>query len=152
MSMYISGINTEEILKEEREKEFKRRKLKEEALEEIVSYYIKLNKDEKEGLKRLIQDKGKEIRREKLINKRNEINKELKDTPPYFEEFTKYKEDYELVNNLHKHVCKEFQRITNELLGEDYYNTGMDYYTCTTMIADDIIRKYGKKRGRKECC
>ncbi len=125
----------------------KDRQAREDALYNIANWYLSLSNDEKEGLKRLTKDKGKEVRREKLLNKRDKINKELgiHDTSSP-NKLSITEEDYKLLNNLYKHVCKEFKRVTDELLGEDYYNMGMDQYTCATMTADDIIRKYKKRR------
>lgn len=148
MGMFMPSY--EDVFKQEKEEENKRKSMRRKALNEIADYYISLNKDEKEGLIKIIKDKGKEIRKEKLIDKRNKINKELgiQDTSPSLEEFIESEKDYELLEKLHNHTCKEFQRVVDELLGKDYYNMGMDQYACTTIMADDIIRKYGKKRKR----
>lgn len=34
-----------------------------------------------------------------------------------------------------------FDKMTNEVLGKDYYNMGMDVYTCDEIICQDITRK-----------
>ena len=41
---------------------------------------------------------------------------------------------------------KQWQRVTNALLGKDYYNMGCDWQSCDTFTADDLIYKYKKRR------
>lgn len=159
MGLYMSGISDidKRLAKSKQERES--------ALYEIANYYMKLNKDEKEAIKILIKEKSEEVRRDRLLRKKKEIDKELGINNDQSEKIqVEYRSDgipripsskiakdkkYELLDKLYKHVCKEFQRVVDELLGEDYYNMGMDQYTCTTMMADDLISKYKKKKGRR---
>lgn len=95
----------------------------------------------------------------RVAQRSNESIERIKNILDYFEtkesdipasdELATIKREYELLEKLYEHTCKEFRRVVEELLGKDYYNLGMDQYSCTTMMADDIIEKYGKKRGRK---
>lgn len=148
MSFYVPGISDmEERSREEKE-------ARENALYRIANYYNRLSEDEKEGLKRLIKEKGEEVRKERLLKERDKLNKELGIMPESPELLNTVSEnngpdDYAVLNKLYEHVCKEFQRVTNELLGKDYYNMGMDQYTCTTMTADDLISKYKKYSKRR---
>lgn len=48
----------------------------------------------------------------------------------------------------YKELRKNFNKLTNEILGEDYYNMGMDTYNCDQETTDDILYKY--KRLKKE--
>ena len=138
MGLYMSGISDMD------ERLAKSKQARESALYEIANYYMKLNKDEKEAIKILIKEKSEEVRRDRLLRKRKEIDKEL-GINSHQESSNQVQRDinreYELLEKLYKHVCKEFRRVVDELLGKDYYNMGMDQYTCTTMIADDLIRK-----------
>jgi hypothetical protein len=40
---------------------------------------------------------------------------------------------------------KQWNRVIDELLGEDYYNYGCDWASCDKLTADDLIYKYKKK-------
>lgn len=152
MGLYMPGISDMD------ERLAKSKQARESALYEIANYYMKLNKDEKEAIKILIKEKSEEVRRDRLLRKRKEIDKELGinsfPNPPeslkneYRSDKIVNDKEYELLEKLYKHVCKEFRRVVDELLGKDYYNMGMDQYSCTTMIADDLISKY-KKKGRR---
>lgn len=144
MSFYVPGLSDmEERMAEEKKK-------REDTLYDIANYYNNLSNDEKEGLKLLISEKGEEYKRNRLLKERDRLNKELGISPDSPEKLTVTKgpDDYTMLNKLYEHVCKEFDRVTRALLGEDYYNMAMDQYACATMTADDIIRKYGKKRGK----
>lgn len=144
MSFYMPGVSDmEERMEEEKKK-------REDALYDIANYYNNLSDDEKEGLKLLISEKGEEYKRNRLLKERDRLNKELGIVPDPPERLTVAKgpDDYTMLNKLYEHVCKEFDRVAKALLGEDYYNTAMDQYSCASMTANDIIRKYGKKRGR----
>lgn len=40
---------------------------------------------------------------------------------------------------------KNWNEVVKQLLGEDYYNYGCDWYTCNKITAEDLIYKYKKK-------
>ena len=42
-----------------------------------------------------------------------------------------------------------FNHIVNEVLGQDYYNIGLDVYTCDKITSEDIIKILKKRRTRK---
>lgn len=42
----------------------------------------------------------------------------------------------------YKNLREHFYSLSNEVLGEDYYNLGMDTYTCDKMTTEDIKRKF----------
>lgn len=45
-----------------------------------------------------------------------------------------------------EHLDKEWNRVTEELLGKEYYNYACDPYACDTCTADDLIYKYKKSK------
>lgn len=45
---------------------------------------------------------------------------------------------------------KNWRKLTNELLGEDYYNMGCDWYNCDKETVDDLIYKYNKYKNRRK--
>lgn len=40
---------------------------------------------------------------------------------------------------------KNWNEVIKQLLGEDYYNYGCDWYTCDKITVEDLIYKYKKK-------
>lgn len=40
---------------------------------------------------------------------------------------------------------KQWERVSDALLGKDYYNMGCDWSTCDIFTANDLIYKYKKK-------
>lgn len=42
-----------------------------------------------------------------------------------------------------------FQLLVDTILGEDYYNTGMDLYTCDLLCCLDIINAYNHRKIKK---
>lgn len=49
-----------------------------------------------------------------------------------------------MVERLYKNLCESVYRVQERILGEDYYNMGMDVYTTHDIMCDDIIRQYKK--------
>ena len=49
--------------------------------------------------------------------------------------------DINAVLEQYKNLRKHFTKMYEEILGEDYYNEGMDVYTCDEFICRDIIAK-----------
>lgn len=63
----------------------------------------------------------------------------------YFESMIETKQN-ELTNinivlEQYKNLRKHFTKMYEEILGEDYYNEGMDVYHCDEFICRDIITK-----------
>ena len=50
----------------------------------------------------------------------------------------------------YKNLRECFSKVVTEILGEDYYNMGMDVYTCDRLSAEDIIKALKKRRKRYE--
>ena len=50
----------------------------------------------------------------------------------------------------YKNLRDCFSKVVTEILGEDYYNMGMDVYTCDRLSAEDIIKALKKRRKRYE--
>ena len=44
----------------------------------------------------------------------------------------------------YKELRKNFNKLTNEILGEDYYNMGVDTYNCDEETTEDLLYKYKK--------
>lgn len=40
---------------------------------------------------------------------------------------------------------KQWNKVRDELLGEDYYNYGCDWKSCDELMTEDLIYKYKKK-------
>ena len=41
---------------------------------------------------------------------------------------------------------KNYHRVTDHILGEDYYNMACDVYTCDDFCADDLIKAYDEAK------
>lgn len=61
------------------------------------------------------------------------------------EDIEKLKQEKELYEYMYKELRKQWNRVVDELLGEDYYNDGCDHYSCDKFTADDLIYKYKKR-------
>lgn len=42
---------------------------------------------------------------------------------------------------IHKELNGHYQRLINELLGRDYYNMGMDAYSCNAEACEDMLHE-----------
>lgn len=42
---------------------------------------------------------------------------------------------------IHKELNGHYQRLIDELLGKDYYNYGMDTYSCNTESCEDMLHE-----------
>lgn len=45
---------------------------------------------------------------------------------------------------IYNNLRKNFNGLKNEILGQDYYNMGMDVYSCDDFAIEDILRKFRK--------
>lgn len=52
-----------------------------------------------------------------------------------------YKELYECYASHYNHLRAVFDSITETLLGKDYYNYGMDWFSCDEFTGEDIVHK-----------
>ena len=53
-----------------------------------------------------------------------------------------------IYNCQYENLRKCFSKIIKEVLGENYYNMGMDVYTCDELSAEDIIKVFKKRRKK----
>lgn len=44
----------------------------------------------------------------------------------------------------YENLRKHFYKMIDDVLGKDYYNTGLDVYECDRMICEDITKKAKK--------
>lgn len=42
---------------------------------------------------------------------------------------------------IHRELNGHYQRLINELLGKDYYNMGMDAYSCNAEACEDMLHE-----------
>ena len=42
---------------------------------------------------------------------------------------------------IHRDLNEHYQKLINELLGEDYYNYGMDSYSCNSFSCEDMLHE-----------
>lgn len=47
----------------------------------------------------------------------------------------------------YKSLSKDFHALVDIVFGEDYYNSGMDVYSCNMLSCRDIAYKCGRKYG-----
>ena len=52
--------------------------------------------------------------------------------------------DKEYIELIYKNLRKNWNKLVDEILGKDYYNMGMDTYTCDDLTCEDIIYNYHK--------
>lgn len=45
---------------------------------------------------------------------------------------------------LYRNLRKNFGKVVSHILGKDYYNMGMDAYTCDEIACKDIVKEYDK--------
>lgn len=57
------------------------------------------------------------------------------------EEYKKQSWENEITNLIYKNLRKCFNNMVDRILGEKYYNMGMDTYTCDKLTCEDIINK-----------
>lgn len=53
---------------------------------------------------------------------------------------------------IYKNLRRNYRDLTDTILGENYYNTAMDVYTCDNMITDDIKYKYNNMKNDLKLC
>lgn len=58
------------------------------------------------------------------------------------QQYKALKSELETTKLLYNNLLANFYRISDYILGDDYYNLGSDVYTSHTMTADDIIKQY----------
>lgn len=84
----------------------------------------------------LEKDKSRLIHKHKLLNqtlsKVREKKKEQLDTNV---------ENLKLTKLVYDNLRRNFNMVVDEVLGTDYYNYGMDSYTCDRLTCEDIINK-----------
>ena len=49
-----------------------------------------------------------------------------------------------MTENLYDNLRKCFGKVKTAILGDRYYNMGMDVYACDLLTAEDIIKAYQK--------
>ena len=49
----------------------------------------------------------------------------------------------------YKNLRQSFYRVIDYVLGEDYYNMGMDVYTCDRIACEDIIQQFKRNKKRR---
>jgi len=47
----------------------------------------------------------------------------------------------------YENLRKHFKKMTEKILGKDYYNMGADVYTCDEFICDDITSRIDTLNG-----
>ena len=47
----------------------------------------------------------------------------------------------QITEHIYKNLRKNWNKLVDEILGKDYYNMGMDTYTCDDLTCEDIINK-----------
>lgn len=47
---------------------------------------------------------------------------------------------------IHKELNSHYQRLINELLGDGYYNMGMDAYSCNAESCEDMLHEIRRMR------
>lgn len=57
--------------------------------------------------------------------------------------------NYRVRSFMYRSLMKHFNKMTDEVLGEDYYNTGMDAYSCNQMVCEDIEYEVNKLKASK---
>lgn len=62
------------------------------------------------------------------------------------EQFNQMKWEKEHAEMRFVELNKLWHKVINELLGEDYYNDGCDWKSCDEFSAEDLIRKYKKRK------
>jgi len=90
---------------------------------ENKSNFVNLPEDKAVGL----QDSIKDLL--EIYKLQKEVNKEITQNNDHL--------DY-----AYKELRKNFNKITDEILGEDYYNMGIDTYNCDQETAEDLLYKY----------
>ena len=76
-----------------------------------------------------------------LISYKNEYTKKLKELQHQINNLNNKIEELEIINPIYKNLRQQFNRMTEIILGEDYYNMGCDTYTCDKLTCEDIINK-----------
>ncbi len=49
----------------------------------------------------------------------------------------------------YSNLRNNINRVKNEVLGEDYWNVGMDVYTCDKFMCDSLIHKYKELKSER---
>lgn len=65
---------------------------------------------------------------------------------PYVENDLEKERDYYKLR--FEELNKQWHKVINELLGEDYYNDDMDWHSCDEFTTHDLIRKYKRKNWK----
>ena len=76
-----------------------------------------------------------------IIDENNKMFLEIKELK---KEISSLRIDKLQYDNLRK--C--FDNIIQEVLGENYYNMGMDIYTCDMLSSKDIIKAFNKNKRK----
>lgn len=50
------------------------------------------------------------------------------------------------IYQIHRELNGHYQRLINELLGKDYYNMGMDAYSCNAESCEDMLHEIRRMR------
>ena len=50
----------------------------------------------------------------------------------------------------YENLRKYFTILVDVMLGEDYYNMGMDHYQVDINCMDDIVHQYGNRKQKKK--
>lgn len=91
----------------------------------------------------LEKDRSRLLYKHKLLNKTlskvKEENKEYK--TKLQEQLDTNVENLKLTKLVYDNLRRNFNMVVDEVLGTDYYNYGMDSYTCDRLTCEDIINK-----------
>ena len=57
--------------------------------------------------------------------------------------------DKKILEQVYCNLRTNYTKLTDEILGDDYYNTACDTYNCDDMICEDILQEFKKLRAYK---
>ncbi|MCK5020900.1 MAG: hypothetical protein KAS32_28020 [Candidatus Peribacteraceae bacterium] len=58
-----------------------------------------------------------------------------------YEFYKSFYDDHRVEVLLYANLRKYFTKMVEDVLGKDYYNMGMDVYTCDKLCCEDMTRK-----------
>ena len=91
----------------------------------------------------LEKDRSRLLYKHKLLNKTlSKVKEEKKEYKTKLQEqLDTNVENLKLTKLVYDNLRRNFNMVVDEVLGPDYYNYGMDSYTCDRLTCEDIINK-----------
>lgn len=91
----------------------------------------------------LEKDKSRLLHKHKLLNQTlGRVREEKKEYKTKLQEQLDTNiDDLKLTQLIYSNLRRNFEMVVDEVLGPDYYNSGMDSYTCDRLTCEDIINK-----------